>query len=587
MSITLSEKAKSKKGRGSLITFMSKNFINNNIIIPIGAAIQGTIVKEIKECIKFSIMIDSTQDVSVMDQLAICVRYIFNGVVQERLLSLVVCHNSSGIGLFNLLKEEIKKLGLMLNDIVACSFDGAANMKGIYNGLQAHLKSVNPNIVYTHCMGHVLNLVICSTDINLAEDLFGLVEQSAVFLSDSHKRMETWTSITSVKHTGHDKLYKLQKIGATWWWSKDKALSSVMDLQLNIVEIDKEVDNAKFTTLLTFLTTVCHGNFNSQSKFIAKSLINTIQNSIETRFMKNANLLKDLNWLDPRSFAVFNNIELLPVSALSTLSKISGLNHEIILTELKQFSNQYENFLIPKYTTDCDSENKLLLRNEDASDEDNDEISKSVNCNKCNKCIHCAFLIVRELSCQSNLFVIYKFALLLPSTQTTCERVFSKLKCIKTKLRSTLHQNHLTPLMLMAIEKNIAIDTQQSDVTKAVQHWKNTKDTNKAQKIKGIQQDLANALFHRLGQHTNCDSYFCNNSNLQNTLNLVPEAENNGIMSEIQNIMSRLITNAESLLENKNNNICEQFNSIINKYTAGKRINFQGEEATIQELKPL
>ncbi|XP_029341262.1 uncharacterized protein LOC107882602 [Acyrthosiphon pisum] len=71
-----------------------------------------------------------------------------------------------------------------------------------------------------------------------------------------------------------------------------------------------------------------------------------------------------------------------------------------------------------------------------------------------------------------------------------------------------------------------------------------------AQKIKGIQKDLANAPFHRLGQHTNCDSYFCNGSNLQNTLNLVPEAENNEIMSEIQNIMSRLITNAESLLEN-------------------------------------
>lgn len=176
--------------------------------------------------------------------------------------------------------------------------------------------------------------------------------------------------------------------------------------------------------------------------------------------MKNENLLKNLNWLDLRSFAVFNNIELLPVSALSTLCKISGLNHEVILTELKQFSSQYENFIpqISKYTTDCDSENKL--KNEDASDEDNDEISKSVNCNKCNKCIHCAFLIVRELSCQSNLFVIYKFALLLPSTQTTCERVFSKLKCTKTKLRSMLHQNHLTPLMLMAIEKNIAIDTQ-------------------------------------------------------------------------------------------------------------------------------
>ncbi|KAL4120303.1 hypothetical protein QTP88_013020 [Uroleucon formosanum] len=449
-SITLSEKAKSKKGRGSLITFI-------------------------------------------------------------------------GIVLFNLLKEELQKLRLMLNDIVACSFDGAANMKGIYNGLQAHLKSVNSNIVYTHCMGHVLNLVrvtVVGTNINLAEDLF-----------DSHKRMETWTSITSVKHTGHDKLYKLQKIGATRWWSKDKALRIVMDLQLNILETNKEVENAIFATLLTFLTTVCHGNFNTQSKFIAKSLItttpvsiylqtktinylqawnmiaalkkeiekkrtdeyvlnlyekcqyfckkinnhfceedlinievdfpikHTIKNSIESRFMKNENLLKDLNWLDPRSFTVFNNIKISPESILSTLCKMSGLNHVVIVEELKQFSSQYEKFIpqISKYATiatDCDSKKRF------SNDEDNDEISKTVYCNKCSKCIHCAFLIVRELSRQSNLFVIYKFALLLPSTQTTCERVFSKLKCIKTKLRSTLHQNHLSPLILMAIENNIVLDTQ-------------------------------------------------------------------------------------------------------------------------------
>jgi hypothetical protein len=46
----------------------------------------------------------------------------------------------------------------------------------------------------------------------------------------------------------------------------------------------------------------------------------------------------------------------------------------------------------------------------------------------------------------------------LPSTQVTCERVFSKLKKIKTKLRSSLDQQHLEPLMLMAIEKNITLN---------------------------------------------------------------------------------------------------------------------------------
>jgi hypothetical protein len=42
--------------------------------------------------------------------------------------------------------------------------------------------------------------------------------------------------------------------------------------------------------------------------------------------------------------------------------------------------------------------------------------------------------------------------LLLPSTQTTCEKVFSKLKYIKTKLRSTLHQNNLTLTPLINVD---------------------------------------------------------------------------------------------------------------------------------------
>lgn len=56
------------------------------------------------------------------------------------------------------------------------------------------------------------------------------------------------------------------------------------------------------------------------------------------------------------------------------------------------------------------------------------------------KCIHCVILIVRELSCQSNLFVIYRFALLLPSTQTTYERVFSKKK---KRVKSLKHGGEL------------------------------------------------------------------------------------------------------------------------------------------------
>lgn len=57
-------------------------------------------------------------------------------------------------------------------------------------------------------------------------------------------------------------------------------------------------------------------------------------------------------------------------------------------------------------------------------------------------------------------------------------------------------------------------------------------------------------------------------------INLVPEAEKSGMMAEIRNIIYRLSVNADSLIENVDNNPCEQFNSLINKRVGGKRINF-------------
>lgn len=46
------------------------------------------------------------------------------------------------------------------------------------------------------------------------------------------------------------------------------------------------------------------------------------------------------------------------------------------------------------------------------------------------------------------------------------------------------------------------------------------------------------------------------------------------MMNEIINIVSRLTNNASSLIEDVDNNLCEQFNSVINKHIGGKRINF-------------
>lgn len=50
---------------------------------------------------------------------------------------------------------ELKKVGLNPSDIVAASFDGAANFSGNKKGVQAL-----PNMVYVHCRSHLLQIAL-------------------------------------------------------------------------------------------------------------------------------------------------------------------------------------------------------------------------------------------------------------------------------------------------------------------------------------------------------------------------------------------------------------------------------------------
>lgn len=56
-------------------------------------------------------------------------------------------------------------------------------------------------------------------------------------------------------------------------------------------------------------------------------------------------------------------------------------------------------------------------------------------------------------------------------------------------------------------------------------------------------------------------------------------------MTELRNIARRLIDNATSLLLDVTNNICEQFNSVINKFISGKRINFSQKNGYNTRIK--
>ena len=224
-----------KTGRGSSVTFLSKTFVRKVIII-IGDLIEKAIAKDVNADGIFSLEVDSTQDVSVQDQLSICVRYVDKNEdseepVQERFLKMVSIKSGSGKDLHEVIKKELGDLNIDLKNLVSESFDGAANMSGKYIGLQQQLCKTAPESIYTHCHAHVLNLVVgdllmCSISV---QNVIGLIQKTAVFLSSSYKRKNVWTDIVTKNETGSDKLRNLKKIFEVRWNSADRGLRSIFN----------------------------------------------------------------------------------------------------------------------------------------------------------------------------------------------------------------------------------------------------------------------------------------------------------------------------------------------------------------------
>ena len=182
------------KSRGSLVTLLSKTSVNK-VIDVISHLIKESISREVRAAGMFSVQIDTTQDVTSTDQCAVILRYV-NDEVQEKLIGVVQCESSTGEYFVALLNEPLSKVDIDLQNCVGNSTDGAANMQGQYKGL---LSSESPNQVHIWCYAHVLNLVLGDTTGIESSSLFSIINDVAVFIKDSYKRMNVWEKVSDDK----------------------------------------------------------------------------------------------------------------------------------------------------------------------------------------------------------------------------------------------------------------------------------------------------------------------------------------------------------------------------------------------------
>ena len=145
------------RGKGNP-SYLSAN-VCEELIELMGEKVLVAIVKEVLTAKYYSISVDSTPDVSHVDQLTFTVRYVKDSDPVERFLQFIPIHSHGAENLADVIVKFLHENGIPLSDCRGHTYDNASNMAGRYSGLQARLKVLNPAAVFVPCAGHSLNLV--------------------------------------------------------------------------------------------------------------------------------------------------------------------------------------------------------------------------------------------------------------------------------------------------------------------------------------------------------------------------------------------------------------------------------------------
>ncbi|XP_050249314.1 uncharacterized protein LOC126696671 [Quercus robur] len=134
--------------------------IQKEILHVFSAKVKKAIWKEIGYA-KFCIMVDEACDESMKEQMTVVFRYVdAEGFVKEHFFGLIHVVDTVALtlkkGIYSLLSQHF----LDIQNIRGQGYDGASNMRGMWNGLQTLILNDCPYAYYIHCFAHYLQLAL-------------------------------------------------------------------------------------------------------------------------------------------------------------------------------------------------------------------------------------------------------------------------------------------------------------------------------------------------------------------------------------------------------------------------------------------
>ncbi|XP_074323636.1 uncharacterized protein LOC141660541 [Apium graveolens] len=179
------------------------------------------------------------------------------GCVRERFFGLVHVKDTATTTLKEAIFDVLSRQNLNVQNIRGQGYDGARNMRGEWNGLQALILRDYPYAYYVHCMAHRLQLalVAAAKEVIHVHHFFTKLNNIINIVGSSCKRNDqlkaahasniayflTNDEIESAK--GKNQIGSLQRVGDTRWSSYLKSVTSLLkmfsatcEVLLNIIE---------------------------------------------------------------------------------------------------------------------------------------------------------------------------------------------------------------------------------------------------------------------------------------------------------------------------------------------------------------
>ncbi|XP_024164387.1 uncharacterized protein LOC112171435 [Rosa chinensis] len=415
------------------------------------------------------------------------------GFIRERFFKIVSVPNTTS----QTLKDEISKVLTMYNlqvrNMRGQGYDGASNMRGIYNGLQALFLQECPYAYYVYCFDHRLQLTLNATAKGVYEiwQFFSTLSLIVNFVDSSAKRHSALQAVRKEEIAdliacgqlqtgiGANQVCSFQRAAATRWSSHFRSIKSLIELfsstkktlddiiEQGPLELQGEAV-AVLKAMRSFDFVFCLLLMHKLMK-ITEVLCQTLQR-------------KSLDFVHAMKFVGHTK---------SFLQEMREEGWDDLLSELnRRFSDQTSELLIFSSTLDP-RDNFRNFKIEDACNlakkfypedfVDNEMFALELECAYYEKDMRsdpkfqnlesisdlCRMLVqTRKLEFFPMLYRLICLVLTMPVSTATTERAFSAMNIIKNRLRNKMEDEFLGDCMVLHIEKEYAESIDNESVIK-------------------------------------------------------------------------------------------------------------------------